>query len=451
MKAEVELEEAYDAATRRAGFCGVIRDRDVCMKDRGHVEGGDTWHEDDMSGASWLSESGDPLGVGEDRLTPDPIETPVQTIYEDGHDHPIGVDCHAGCPLYQEVRLEQPARDATPAEWRAYAAQEGVENAEKLNRSQIRTRLGIEQPVVEESLEAPAAVGAQATEPVAERESEPEAPDEPVQTPVDFADPAPDGEVDVVEPEGLEASTDGTVDELAVGKVRIIETPLIPSGAPGVIIPEGVFDTASDVRDLVPPGFGWEPFGTNVDNPGPLEFGPAGEGGTPSWERMHVREATEAGPDFCRTCSEDEKDWVPWPCAFVADYRPEFIETPVETEEPAAPGSDLEPASSGDDDVTPVTPIFVTEFEGEYVRVMLGKLPAVELAMPEGYQRGTHLKLELEVRVRNVRYDEIRSGEHKGELARHHVLVLEEAKLLGAYRPEDLDPGVGGSASRLES
>lgn len=92
-------------------------------------------------------------------------------------------------------------------------------------------------------------------------------------------------------------------------------------------------------------------------------------------------------------------------------------------------------------------PIPVAEFEGEYVRAMEGKLPAIALDMPEGYARGTHLKLEVEVRVRNVRYEEIRSGPDKGDLTRQHVFALEEVRLLGAYTPDEVDPGVGGSAS----
>lgn len=85
----------------------------------------------------------------------------------------------------------------------------------------------------------------------------------------------------------------------------------------------------------------------------------------------------------------------------------------------------------------------VAEFEGDFVRYMEGKLPAITMEMPEGYARGTHLKMMIEVRIRNVRYEEDR----KGELTRQHVFALEEIQLVGAYAPEDLDPGVGGSAS----
>lgn len=89
----------------------------------------------------------------------------------------------------------------------------------------------------------------------------------------------------------------------------------------------------------------------------------------------------------------------------------------------------------------------VAEFEGEYVREMIGKIPQITMGMDMGYARHTHLKLELEVRVGRVVVDEFRSGEKKGQLYREHTLVLEEIKLLGAYTADELDPGVGGSAS----
>ena len=87
----------------------------------------------------------------------------------------------------------------------------------------------------------------------------------------------------------------------------------------------------------------------------------------------------------------------------------------------------------------------VAEFEGEYVRLMIGKLPAIDLEMDYGYARGTHLKLELEVRVRSVNVDEVTSGKNKGDLKREHKFAIEEAKIIGAYTAEQLDEGVGGS------
>lgn len=88
----------------------------------------------------------------------------------------------------------------------------------------------------------------------------------------------------------------------------------------------------------------------------------------------------------------------------------------------------------------------VAEFEGEYIRTMIGKIPQINLDMPNGYKRGTHLKLELEVRVGNIAVNEGK-GKHKGDLIREHTLHLEEIKLIGVYTAQELDPGVGGSAS----
>lgn len=89
------------------------------------------------------------------------------------------------------------------------------------------------------------------------------------------------------------------------------------------------------------------------------------------------------------------------------------------------------------------TPMPVAVFEGEYIRNMVGKLPSINLAMDEGYARGTHLKIELEVRIRSVRVDENRSG----DLIREHQFSIEEAKIVGAYAAHELDPGVGGNAA----
>lgn len=100
-----------------------------------------------------------------------------------------------------------------------------------------------------------------------------------------------------------------------------------------------------------------------------------------------------------------------------------------------------------EEEVPEVKAIPVAQMDGEFIRVMEGKLPAITLEMAEGYPRNTHLKLEVEVRVRGFHYDEISRGPQKGDLVRQHLFALEEVKLIGAYAPEELDPGVGGSAS----
>lgn len=89
----------------------------------------------------------------------------------------------------------------------------------------------------------------------------------------------------------------------------------------------------------------------------------------------------------------------------------------------------------------------VAEFEGEMVRIMHGVVPRSVLEMDYGYRRGTHLKFELELEVLKVSVDEIRSGKQKGELVREHTLKLREARLIGAYTADEVDPGVGGNAA----
>jgi hypothetical protein len=86
----------------------------------------------------------------------------------------------------------------------------------------------------------------------------------------------------------------------------------------------------------------------------------------------------------------------------------------------------------------------VAAFEGEYVREMVGKIPAITLPMDYGYARGTFLKLEVEVRVRRVSVDEVNRGPHKGDLYREHQFTIEEVKIVGAYTAEQMDQGVGG-------
>lgn len=93
----------------------------------------------------------------------------------------------------------------------------------------------------------------------------------------------------------------------------------------------------------------------------------------------------------------------------------------------------------------------VADFEGEYVRLMVGKLPAINLEMDYGYARGTHLKLELEVRVRSVNVDEVSSGRNKGDLVREHKFALEEARIIGAYTADQAEQGVGGSLAATGS
>jgi len=106
-------------------------------------------------------------------------------------------------------------------------------------------------------------------------------------------------------------------------------------------------------------------------------------------------------------------------------------------EEEQEMGQDQEP------DMSPETPTQLYEFEGDVVTECEGKLPQIVLDMPEGYVRGTHLRMMVEVRVRNIRYEENR----KGELIRQHVFALDSVQLVAAYPPGEARDELAGDAS----
>lgn len=91
----------------------------------------------------------------------------------------------------------------------------------------------------------------------------------------------------------------------------------------------------------------------------------------------------------------------------------------------------------------PAKEIPIAQFEGEYIRTMLCKIPAISIEMQAGYARGTHLKLEIELRVRHVAMNETRGG----EVERVHTMAYEDVKLIGAYMADEVSVGVGGNAS----
>lgn len=101
------------------------------------------------------------------------------------------------------------------------------------------------------------------------------------------------------------------------------------------------------------------------------------------------------------------------------------------------PGAELQVQSQS------VESIPVTVFEGDVVTDMEGRLPAITIDMAEGYLRNTHLRMEVEVRVKNVRYEE----GPRGDLRRVHVFALEAVALKVAFRAEDAAGIVTGSAS----
>lgn len=98
-----------------------------------------------------------------------------------------------------------------------------------------------------------------------------------------------------------------------------------------------------------------------------------------------------------------------------------------------------------------VTPIPIATMEGETVRFMVGKFPALTLQMDMGYPRGTYLKIEMLARVRKLSLDEIERGPDKGQTVREHTFAIVESRIVGAYTEQQMDEmdgsGVGGSAA----
>lgn len=83
------------------------------------------------------------------------------------------------------------------------------------------------------------------------------------------------------------------------------------------------------------------------------------------------------------------------------------------------------------------------EFEGDVVSDMVGKLPAMTVELGESYSRGTVLRMQIEVHVKSVRFEENR----KGELEKHHVFALDDISLVSAFDPSADKSAVAGSAS----
>jgi len=65
------------------------------------------------------------------------------------------------------------------------------------------------------------------------------------------------------------------------------------------------------------------------------------------------------------------------------------------------------------------------DFEGTPIHAIEAKIPAISVEMLEGYRRGTRLVMEVEFRVRSMRYEENR----KGDLIQQLVLACEDISL----------------------
>lgn len=91
-----------------------------------------------------------------------------------------------------------------------------------------------------------------------------------------------------------------------------------------------------------------------------------------------------------------------------------------------------------------VTSMPIAVFEDAFITEMEAVLPRLVMNMPEGYKRGTHLDLAVEVRVRSVQMNEMRGGDMK----RVHILAIEDVKVNRVFDPTaEPDTTVAGDAA----
>jgi hypothetical protein len=76
---------------------------------------------------------------------------------------------------------------------------------------------------------------------------------------------------------------------------------------------------------------------------------------------------------------------------------------------------------------------FGMDFDGSPITSVEAKLPTFIVELPQGYRRGTHLRMEMDFRIRSVRYEENR----KGELVQQLILAVEEVELKKVITPEE--------------
>lgn len=91
------------------------------------------------------------------------------------------------------------------------------------------------------------------------------------------------------------------------------------------------------------------------------------------------------------------------------------------------------------------------EFEGQEISEFIAVIPSMKLEAPDSYQRGTYLTLNVEVRVRSVRYEEVSSGKNKGDLQKVHVLAIENVSVAETITPQQRQAILEAAEKALEA
>jgi hypothetical protein len=89
------------------------------------------------------------------------------------------------------------------------------------------------------------------------------------------------------------------------------------------------------------------------------------------------------------------------------------------------------------------------EFEGQEISEFIAVIPSMKLEAPDSYQRGTYLTLNVEVRVKSVRYEEVTTGKNKGDLQKVHVLAIENVSVTETITPQQRQAILEAAAAQL--
>lgn len=85
----------------------------------------------------------------------------------------------------------------------------------------------------------------------------------------------------------------------------------------------------------------------------------------------------------------------------------------------------------------------VNEFEGDTISKIEVRIPATVVVVDESHLRGTHLRANVELRVKNVYY--VEGG--KGDLVRAEVVAVEWVQFQSSFAADQIQDDIGGSAT----
>lgn len=86
------------------------------------------------------------------------------------------------------------------------------------------------------------------------------------------------------------------------------------------------------------------------------------------------------------------------------------------------------------------------EFEGQPITQYEAVIPKTAVDLGEAYSRGMMLRVSVELRVRNVRFEETKEG----GLCRQHILTLEDAQIIAVFSETDRVEDTGSLSNQRQ-